>query len=160
MRSLEVKRTSSDIHVDGISCRSWRELISDIRSESFDPRCMIRRVAARAKLPVGWSAKMYPACFWGCAPGHDGYPHAPVLITTIGLAGQFWVQANGASFDCSAMHLCSAQTVKRFSIASRRRWLWEVRDAAGVTQAWRQPGVFPPYFWADVQLVGDPNGTL
>jgi hypothetical protein len=37
--------------------------------------------------------------------------HAPVLITAIGLAGQFWVQAEGASFDCSAMLLCSTQTV-------------------------------------------------
>ena len=53
---------------------------------------------------------MYPACLWSRAPGHDGCPHAPVLITTIGLAGQFWVQAEGASFDCSAILLCSAQT--------------------------------------------------
>lgn len=31
---------------------------------------------------------MYPACLWSWAPGHDGYPHAPVLITTIGLMGR------------------------------------------------------------------------
>lgn len=53
---------------------------------------------------------MYPACLWSWAPGHNGYPHAPVLITTIGLMGQFWVQAEGTSFDCSAILFCSAQT--------------------------------------------------
>lgn len=54
---------------------------------------------------------MYPAYLWSVAPGHDGYPHAPVLITAIGLEGQFWVQAEDASIDCSAISLL-VQTVK------------------------------------------------
>jgi hypothetical protein len=56
---------------------------------------------------------MYPACLWSVAPGHDGYSHAPVLITAIGLEGQFWVQAEGASLDCSAIFLARADPVGR-----------------------------------------------
>jgi hypothetical protein len=55
---------------------------------------------------------MYPACLWSVAPGHDGYSHAPVLITAIGLEGQFWVQAEGASLDCSAIFLARADPVR------------------------------------------------
>ena len=79
---------------------------------------------------------MYPACLWSVAPGHDGYSHASVLITAVGLEGQFWVQAEGASLDCSAILLCSCRPGEEKIVAGRRRWLWEVRDAEGVPQAW------------------------
>ena len=55
---------------------------------------------------------MYPAYLWSVAPGHDGYPHAPVLITAIGLEGQFWVQAGVASLDCSAIFFARADREK------------------------------------------------
>jgi hypothetical protein len=51
---------------------------------------------------------MYPAYLRSVAPGHDGYSHAPVLITAVGLEGQFWVQAEGSSLDCSAICLALA----------------------------------------------------
>jgi hypothetical protein len=54
---------------------------------------------------------MYPAFVWSPAPRHVDI-RAPFLITAVGLEGQFWVQAKGASLDCSAILLCSCRPVR------------------------------------------------
>jgi hypothetical protein len=86
---------------------------------------------------------MYLAGWWSWAFGHDGYPHAPVLITAIGLMGQVWDQVEGKSFDGSAIVFGSAQTGDEIDFAIRNRWVGEKRDAAGVLLFWRQPGICP-----------------
>src|SRR4051794_40985270 len=65
------------------------------------------------KTPAGGVCEMWTTYLWSAARGHDGYSHAPVLITAIGLEEQFWVQVEGAPLDCFAILLCSFGPVRQ-----------------------------------------------